>query len=118
MSFARELKSATGKVSSGLNQTWRRSVVEAFTQTVARTPVDTGVARNSWLLGQSNDGGIGSTTVTIDGQEIPDVGGSVLLYSNLPYIELLENGYSAQAPQGMVKITVNQWPSILRSNAV
>ena len=116
MSFARQLKSATGQVTDALNTTWKRSVVQAFTQTVIRTPVDTGRARNSWLLGQSNDGGIGTATVTINGQQIPDIGGAVLLYSNLPYIERLEDGYSGQAPQGMVKITVNQWPAILRSN--
>ena len=117
MSFARKLKSATGQVTDALNQTWKRSVVQAFTQTVMRTPVDTGRARNSWLLGQSNDGGIGTVTVTINGQQIPDIGGSILLYSNLPYMPPLENGWSGQAPQGMVKITVNQWPAILRSNA-
>lgn len=118
MSFAAELKSATGIVSRSMNRTWKRSVVQAFTGVVQRTPVDTGQARNSWLIGQQNDGGIGASQLRINGQRIPDVGGSVLLYSNLPYIERLEDGYSQQAPSGMVKITVNQWPAIVSANEV
>lgn len=118
MSFATQLRSATGQMAQAMNTTWKRSVLQAFTSTIIRTPVDTGAARNSWLMGQSNDGGIGDVTLSINGQQIPDIGGSVLLYSNLPYIERLEDGYSTQAPAGMVKVTVNQWPGIVRSNRV
>lgn len=118
MSFARQLKSATGVMQRNMNTTWKRSVVQAFTQTVLKTPVDTGAARNSWLIGEQNSGQVGVDTLTINSQRIPDIGGQVLLYSNLPYIEFLEDGSSQQAPQGMVKVTVQQWPGILRSNTV
>lgn len=118
MTFARELKSATGQVSKAMNRTWKRSVVQAFTNVIQMTPVDTGAARNSWLLGQQNDGAIGETRLTINGQKIPDIGGTLLLYSNLPYIEPLETGWSTQAPQGMVKVTVNRWPAIVKANEV
>lgn len=118
MSFARQLKSATATIERNMNRTWKRSVVQAFSQTVLKTPVDTGAARNSWLLGSQNNGDIGSSRLTINSQKIPDIGGQVLLYSNLPYIEVLEDGSSQQAPQGMVKVTVSQWPGIVRSNEV
>lgn len=116
MSFATQLKSATGQVNEAMNTTWKRSVAQAFAQTIVRTPVDTGAARASWLLGQNNDGAVGTQQLNITTQKIPDIGGSVLMYSNLPYIERLENGWSQQAPQGMVRITEQQWPGIVRAN--
>lgn len=120
MSFARQLKSATGQVTDALNQTWKRSVVQAFTQVITSTPKRDGFAQGSWVVGSNNDGQLPSRTAPDFGfnQRIPDIGGTVLLYSNLPYIERLENGWSDQAENGMVKIVVNQWPAILRSNTV
>lgn len=118
MSFATQLKSATATTNKNMNEVWKRSVVQAFAQTVVKTPVDTGAARSSWLLGGSNDGGVGTNTVNVTTQSIPDIGGSVLLYSNIPYIERLENGYSQQAPKGMVRTTVQQWPGILARNTL
>lgn len=117
MSFGTQLRQEIGQVRKGMNTTWKKSVVQAFSLTVQRTPVDKGVARNSWLIGSSNDGAVGDTRVVIDTFKIPDIGGMVLLYSNLPYIERLENGWSAQAPNGMVSVTVNVWPDIVRANS-
>lgn len=34
--------------------------------------------------------------------------------NNLPYAQRLEEGYSRQAPQGMVSLTVIKWQSIVR----
>lgn len=118
MSFARELSSEIAQTTAALNKTWKRSVVQAFNETIQRTPVDTGAARGSWLLGAANNGDVGNVTITVNEQQIPNVGGSIMLYSNLPYIELLEDGSSQQSPNGMVKITLAQWPAIIRSNTV
>lgn len=120
MSFATQLRSATGQMAQAINTTWKRSVLQAFTSTIIRTPVLDGYAKGSWLVGQNNDGQIPFRTEPDlnFSQKIPDIGGTVLLYSNMPYIERLEDGYSTQAPAGMVKVTVSQWPGIVRSNRV
>lgn len=117
MSFTTELKSAVKKSTEITNDTWRKSVVQAFTQTVIGTPVDTGRARNGWVFanGTGNSGAIGNGE-PVNVSRIPDIGGVCILFNNLPYIERLEDGYSQQAPSGWVKRVVNQWPAIVRSN--
>lgn len=117
MSFASELKQATGSINKQIDRTWRRSVSRAFNQVINSTPVDTGQARNSWLMGDNNDGAVGSRPLNVSERMVPVVGNSVLLYSNLPYIEKLENGSSNQAPNGMVKVAVAAWPNIVRSES-
>ncbi len=116
MSFTTELKQATGSINKTIDKTWRKSVAKAFNQVIETTPFDTGRARGSWLMGDNNNGDIGEQQLNITETLVPAIGSSVLLYSNLPYIELLEDGYSDQAPSGMVKTTVASWPNIVRSS--
>jgi hypothetical protein len=48
----------------------------------------------------------------------PDAAGNVFfLTNNLPYAQRLEDGYSGQAPNGMVMLTVVRWNNIVE-NAV
>lgn len=39
------------------------------------------------------------------------IGDSFYIVNNLPYINRLEDGWSGQAPNGMVKVTANQFTS-------
>lgn len=114
--FTAELGAAIKGVNDNLDKVWRKSVAEAFNQTVQATPVDTGAAKASWLAADNNTGATGTTELNVLPSQVPQVGGSWLLFSNLPYIERLEDGYSLQAPVGMVKPVVARWPSIVRSN--
>lgn len=111
--FTAQLKSAVKTQSKDIDKAWRGAVAQAFTQVIQKTPVDTGAARASWLIGFSNTGGIGTRRLAVTPTDIPKVGSDYLLYSNLPYIERLEDGWSQQAPVGMVKITVADWPTIV-----
>ena len=99
---------------------------------VLRTPVDTGTARASWFA-ERNDGGSpkGGSISEFDGskaaatahamQSLEKVGfgpdGIYWITNNQPYIESLEfglygkgpktrGGFSRQAPQGMVRVTL------------
>lgn len=66
---------------------------EVYDRIVRRTPVDTGTARDGWVLAQE---------------------GSVATINNdVPYIDELEEGSSKQAPNGMVRITLEEVPDIL-----
>lgn len=116
MSFAQELKSEIAIANKDMDTAWKKSVVKAFNEVVMGTPVDTGIARKSWLMGDNNSGAVGTSQLNVLPFMVPKIGGSVLLYSNLVYIERLENGWSAQAPVGMVKVVVARWPNIVRSN--
>ena len=95
---------------------------------VLGTPVDTGRARASWniVAGESPDMSTADQFNVEAGQndkrrdanaaaasgfavakqgKVPEAD-YFIISNNLPYIERLENGYSKQAPQGMVRIAV------------
>ena len=94
----------------------RRTAV-AVNQTVTlATPVDTGRARGNWqaevgrpLLEETDrlDPG-GATTVSANNVRIAAYSGqgSVFLSNNVPYINRLNQGHSAQAPAGFVEISI------------
>ena len=89
-----------------------------------KTPVDKGILVNNWF---AEINGV-STKVT---DEIDKTGGtrqaearqqaltiklgdSISYVNNLPYVIPIEyNGHSLKAPQGMVRITTAQWPTIV-----
>ncbi|MGB2063508.1 MAG: hypothetical protein ACPHUL_00035 [Marinomonas gallaica] len=131
MSFAKQLTYAVETQAGDLDRVWKRSVVGAFTQYVLTTPVGNpdlwkspappgyvgGAARGSYVISErpteaSPDGSTSPTRVTM--QKIPEVGGSVTIYSTLPYMARLDDGYSKQAPAGMSSIVTANWPSIVK----
>ena len=127
MSFKRELNIAINEMKELTTQDWRRSLNDAFLSVILKTPVDSGAALNSWFsnLGNNNGGEVERSPSTSGNDSISDmqatvataeVGGQVLLYNNLPYIERLEDGYSLQAPVGMIKTVVADWPQIVARN--
>lgn len=90
------------------------------------TPVDEGTARGNWFasLGSPNlsaDEAMmdksGQTTISIAKQtiskKIPDQ--PIYITNNLPYIEPLNNGHSAQAPAGFVEKAVLVGKTHMRS---
>lgn len=91
--------------------------VELSTSIILRTPVDTGRARGNWIP-TANTPGIGYDNETLDktGQKAIDAATAIaqmtnsekfILTNNLPYIGVLEyQGWSKQAPAGMVRISV------------
>ena len=78
------------------------------------TPIDTGFARNSWLvtMDENNEGNLGANPP----------GGEALKYSlekvayinnGAAYIRRLDNGHSQQAPGGMTGVVIPQIPRII-----
>lgn len=88
----------------------------ALSGVVLKTPVDEGRARANWGVelgswtAQVNDNFDKNGTATINaGQSIIQNSKAyevVYLSNSLPYINRLENGWSLQAPAGMVSITL------------
>ncbi len=85
---------------------------------VIGTPVDEGTARANWKASNTPDykydlkdrdpSGQGTINkVYVFFSQNAKLGSLIYLQSNLPYIERLENGWSDQAPQGMVSTTMN-----------
>lgn len=121
----------------------RKVIFDLATAIVYRTPVDTGRLRGNWQFGDSvipsatlsgTDAG-GAGTLARMAPQINSVkaGGVAFIVNNLPYAVVIEyglypnppkkgtgktaGGFSTQAPQGMVRITVAEYVSYL-NNAV
>lgn len=112
-----------------------------YSSIVKKTPVDTGRARGNWQItvGQPAEGTTDEKRTTPKKNAVPDVQGdeSIFITNNLPYITMLEfggygkyengeqktkangektvNGYSKQAPNGMVGVTLANNENIVNS---
>lgn len=89
------------------------------------TPIDTGWARASWWVSVGDPGTPHQNSVNIEGKQVqPDpasvapaatakAGDTVWLLSNTEYMPVLEYGWSQQAPQGMIRITLANGQAIV-----
>ena len=105
----------------------KKIVLEALKRLMEKTPVDTGRARGNWQvgIGSAVEGSIQENWPS-DAEAI-SAGISVLValppYStvwisnNLDYIEILEDGGSQQAPQGMLALTVAELKQMFKLRA-
>ena len=92
----------------------KKVAMDVLAAVVMETPVDTGRARGNWQASVSSpvdsttdkvdkDGETTtySETIKIDGMSVPQ-GQTIWITNNVPYIEMLEDGHSPKAPDGIV----------------
>lgn len=124
MRFALEIASFAQDVEETFSLIVRKIVLDLYVRIVMRTPVLTGRARGNWLVA------IGTMpTETVEAlrksanrsnamQVLAGYDGlsemSIFIVNNLDYIEALEGGHSDQAPDGMVRITIDEFLEIAR----
>lgn len=121
-SFAAQLRMFEDKTIDKMGRAARKITLDAFSGCIMMSPVDSGRFRGNWqtaigsapsgtveLLDESGDIVIALVSGVVDGMQIGDV---VFMANNLPYAERLEDGYSQQAPAGMVKLTVQRFQPI------
>lgn len=97
--------------------------IEVFVKIILRSPVDTGRFRANWQvsIGDVPEGTLlledktGTATIARVHAEAMNLqaGDTITLTNNLPYAGKLEEGYSQQAPEGMVELTVQDFPDIV-----
>ena len=127
--FSDQLRAEAAAIDNALKDTVRVVAIECFGGVIMGTPVGNpslwqspappgytgGTARANWQLTNgapaqgevaATDGGTATRSAVIS--ELPRLQftGKYTLANNVPYIEKLENGWSTQAPQGMVKLNV------------
>jgi len=124
MSLAKDLLKIASKRKQDVNEIVQSSFFQAGQRTISRTPRRTGRAAANWLsaIGDYD----GSTTEDTD----PSKSGALLLRksnelelgeefyftNSLPYIERLEyEGWSAQAPSGMLRVSLAEFPRIVEN---
>jgi hypothetical protein len=112
------------ELGEGVKTVVRKAAVAADQAAVMGTPVDTGRARANWITS------IGSPA---SGEVAPDPSGAsalqqnltevakyalrdgIFMTNNVPYIGRLEEGYSKQAPNGMLKQAISAAISAVRA---
>ena len=103
----------------------KKITIELFSRVIEKSPVDTGRFRANWncSIGSpdlstsestdpSGSGAISKVTSTVVSYTLNDQ--SVFLTNNLPYADRLENGWSKQAPNGMVRLSVMEIQNSVR----
>ena len=116
--FALDLKKFGEVTREQAKVIFQKITIDLDTRVVLGTPVDVGRARGNWFPSlnapatgidegardKSGSQAIAAVTSTALQAELGD---TVWLTNNLPYILPLENGHSGQAPEGMVDLNLN-----------
>lgn len=109
-----------------LDKVRRASVLELFKLVIFATPVDTGRLRGNWqttinspagaAINRNDPGGAAAMAEAVANLgSIVDV---VWFTNNLPYAERIEyDGWSRQAPEGMVRKHIASWKRIVEAKA-
>lgn len=121
--FADSLHELSKRIVDNVDAGWRATVLAVDQAVVVATPVDTGRARSNWRVSTDKTEdifeafakGVSGSTASANTQAALDQGaeavkqatGDVMYISNnLPYIQPLNDGSSAQAPAGFVEQAV------------
>ena len=98
--------------------------LEIFSRVILKSPVDTGRFRGNWQVAIGTvpsgtldlDDKTGTATVSKADLKLmgANAGDTIYLANNLPYAVRLEEGYSQQAPAGMVALTIQEFTDIVR----
>lgn len=139
--FEREMALALKKIEKASEKTVRATAIEFFSRIVIRTPVGNpttwkgtapagyvgGRLRANWqaTINQPAQGDVNNVDPSGNGStgRIEGVlgnyklGQTAYLANNLPYAARVENGWSQQRPQGMVKVTEKEFKPILETLA-
>lgn len=116
------------KAKSNMSVVPKKVALDLFRKVILRTPVNTGRARGNWQCTVTTPA-VGETERTdmtgrqviaevasaVDSWDVANVG--IFLMNNVAYIGVLEDGSSEQAPNGMVKVSLREYPGIVEREA-
>ncbi|RQO83488.1 HK97 gp10 family phage protein [Acidovorax sp. FJL06] len=124
MGFAANLNKLCERAGDKAALVVRRAALELQSGMIERSPVDTGRFKGNWQCGigslnaatnsaadSSGQGALGRTATTLQGWT---PGQTIVLSNSLPYAKRLENGWSQQAPSGMVRLTVQAYSDAVK----
>lgn len=135
--FRLQLAEINGQIGAQADGFTRKVILDVATALVMRTPVGDpslwqspppkgytgGRARGSWQHGAGSAPTAevdeidpsGEASIERIGASVPEkpFGQNHFVVNGLPYIERLEDGWSSQAPAGMVAVTVVEWQGIV-----
>ena len=112
-SFKTDLSRFAEKVDARLEDVVRLVALKILRGVILKTPVDTGIARASWVVGvgQKHERFIAQQGQTAQTPNIPErrpPSSEIIISNYVPYIHSLDKGSSTQAPNGMVALTLSE----------
>lgn len=126
MTFSADVARFAKKANASVDAVVRKVTFDLFFEVVQRTPVDTGRLKANWQASQnvpvrgaltSTDKDGNTTMVAISGA-IGGAGSVTYLANNLPYAHRIEfDGWSRQAPAGMVRVSMARVQRLLSAAA-
>ncbi|MFD2235945.1 HK97 gp10 family phage protein [Aureimonas populi] len=121
--FADQIAAWSEKTREKLETAVRKIALDAFTEVILMSPVDTGRFRGNWQVAIGNiptgtveiDDKTGTATIgKVQAETLKlQAGQTIFLVNNLPYAQALEYGHSQQAPGGMVRLTAQRFTPIV-----
>lgn len=123
-SFEADISRFIYHFNGNMDLTVRHTVVLASQGVIMNTPVDKGRLRGNWQFGKAFPSGeipgvdvSGAATLTRIAGQVTSLkaGGECWIVNNLPYAGRIEYGYSAKAPEGMVRKTLANLPAAIES---
>lgn len=130
MSFTLDVKAFCEKAKKNPEIVMRQVSMKLFSAIILASPVDTGRFRNNWFAATgpipSNEtttyaGKQGTAAINRASKVIGESRGmgwtELTLTNNLPYAQRLEYGWSKQAPQGIVRVNVARFNTLLEQEA-
>lgn len=121
--FSLDMEEFAKRAKAGADNVVRKVMIDVTSSIIQKSPVDTGRFRANWILGVNympsgtniSMDKSGASTIGRIAAEIPAkaAGPTYILANNLPYAQRLEDGYSKQAPVGMVGLTVVEFQSFV-----
>lgn len=124
--FESQLRGFGVKALDKVDKVRRASVLELFKLVIMATPVDTGRLRGNWQTTINSLAGAATTRDDPSGAaalaeamaNLGSLADVVWFTNNLPYAERIEyEGWSRQAPEGMVRRHIAQWQRIVSAKA-
>lgn len=125
MGFAENLNKLCERAGQKAELVVRKAALELQSQMIERSPVDTGRFKGNWQVGigtlnaatdspedKGGQGAMGRATVALEGWK---PGETIYLSNSLPYARRLEyEGWSKQAPGGMVRLAVQNYSQAVK----
>lgn len=104
------LKDLENKINKSVETELRTRALKALADVKLQTPVDLGIARNSWYIGydeQYINAKEGPTSITILAPRNKPT--KIVVTNGVQYIEILNNGHSQQAPTKFIEMAFRKY---------
>lgn len=133
--FELQIQKFVDKAKGNADLVVRKIALDMFKRVIIKSPVDTGRFKSNWqvainaipggTLGASGKDKAGNATYDSDGSlarvsaiALTSKAGDVIwLVNNVSYANRLEYGWSEQAPKGMVRLSIQEFNSVVSKAA-